>query len=694
MAEKTKESFKESQLSEQELKDFKFVQTRIQELQTFRTQEHYGVYLEKIWADADRDYTPHRLKSRGRKVLVEDETKGWRGTSSLVELGATDWQSDIAQPNPYVKIQTALAILVDQNPSGVFTAASKKYQATTELIKQLYQRSWDVAKSKQQLKLFVFNLAKYGWATGRTYPLRIARKVKQLKEYNSEEPDKSVYEEKEYVEYNDVMRENLDPRNAWIDDMAKPNNSFSVRDWAWRKIYALDVFKEEFKGWKLSDLVQPGGITTETITATSQPGDKKYQETQLVEVYFYENRLKDLFVVMANNIPVVISPLPISDSKGGKKLSLWQTYWNLRHAESPYGIGMYEAMRFDNALLDRIRNMTIDQLTLSIYKMGFYQGTQALTETGDIKIKPGFLKQTLDPKNINWLEIKGPGAEAWKGLEEFRNDLNESSGITPQLSGIVEGKTAFEIAQAKEAALKRLKIPLENITDALDNEAYITISLIQLLYSIPETYKISDPNLIEAYLNEIQSDPELYERTETTDELGQPQSEFTAKVFPEFPINLEEDEKGNLIETEQTRFFRIKPSGLNWEGIVNVKAQSILTPSKQVDKALDLEMYNMLIPLLSNPPEIYSKVAKALVKLYDKDPRDILPDMWLQDQAQLQQQAIQNQPLIVPSGGNGQGQTPFNSGPQAQKLVSSTQPPVSPQGLVGKIASGFGRLFR
>ena len=693
MAEKTQGSFKETQLSEQELKDFKFVKTRIEELQTFRIQEHYGVQLEKIWADADRDYTPHRLKGGKKKKGYIDDELGWRG--GMVDLDKpSDWQSDIAQPNPYVKIQTALAILVDQNPSGVFTAASKKYQATTELIKQLYQRSWDVAKSKQQLKLFVFNLAKYGWATARTYPLKISRKVKQLVEYNSEESSKSVYEDKEFVEYNDIMRENLDTRNTWIDDMAKPNNVFSVRDWVWRKVYALDVFKEEFKGWKSSNLVQPGGITTETITATTQPGDKKYQETNLVEVYFYENRLKDLFIVIANGVPVVISPLPISDSKGGKKLSLWQSYWNLRHAESPYGIGMYEAMRYDNALLDRIRNMTIDQLTLSIYKMGFYQGTQALTETGEIKIKPGVLKQTLDPKNISWLDIKGPGPEAWKGLEEFRNDLNESSGITPQLSGIVEGKTAFEIAQAKEAALKRLKTPLENITDALNNEAYITISLIQLLYSIPETYKITDPVLIDDYLNEIQSDPELYERTETMDDFGQPQSEFTAKVFPEFPINLEEDEKGNLIETEQTRFFRIKPSGLNWEGIVNVKSQSILTPSKQVDKALELEMWNMLIPLMVQDPLIYAKAAKSIIKLYDKDPRDILPDMWLQDQAQLQQQAIQNQPLIVPAGGNGQGQTPFNSGPQAQKLVSSTRTSERPQGLVGRITSGLGRLFR
>ena len=468
--------FNESQLSEQERKDFAFVTSRIVELQESR-ENHYGVNLDTLWAEADRDYVPHRLKSKGKRVVATDEDKGWRG--SMVTLGGNDWQSDVSKPNPYVKIQTALSILVDQNPSGVFTPTVKKYESTTELIKQLYQRSWEYAKSKIQLKLFVFNLAKYGWAVGRTYPLRIVRKVKVLKEYEPENPSENKYEEKEIVEYNDIFRENLDPRNSWIDDMAKPGNIYSLRDWCWRKRYPLDTFKEEFGKYKFADLVKAGGNTEETVKGKEKTRESKDQT--LVEVLFYENRLKDLFMVIANGVPVVIEPLPIADAKGLKKLSCWQTPWTLRHAESPYGIGIYEAMRYDQALQDRIRNMTIDQLTLSIYKMFFFQGTQALTETGDIVISPGVGKQVLDPKNVNWLQVPGPGAEAWQGIEMFKKDLDEASGITDPLTGEVTGKTAFELAQAKEAALKRLKTPLDNILDALNTEGYISGSLIQLL---------------------------------------------------------------------------------------------------------------------------------------------------------------------------------------------------------------------
>lgn len=687
-------TWNQSMLSEQDQKDYEFFRTRIKELQEVRN-DVYGVNLNTLFNDADEDYVPHRLGTVGKKVMAQDEEKGWRGTSSVVNLGADRWQSDIAQGNPYIKIQTALSILVDQNPSGIFSASAKQYQAITVLIQQLYQRSWEIAKSKEQLKLFVFNLAKYGWAVARTYPLRISRKVKKIVAYNQEEPDKTTYEEVEVTEYNDIFRENIDPRNAWIDDLAKPNNSFTIRDWAWRKIYPLDAFKEEFGNWKNAQYVQPGGNTDEQVSTSSKPSTKPYKDKRLVEVYFYENRLKDLFMVVANDVPVVISPLPISDAAGNKKLSLWQTYWNLRHAECPYGIGIYEAIRYDNALLDRIRNMTIDQLTLSIYKMFFYQGTQALTDTGDIKISPGVGRQALDPKNISWLDIPGPGQEAWAGLEMFRKDLDEASGITDPLMGQITGKTAFEIAQAKEAALKRLKTPLENISDALSQEGGITVALMQLLYSIPEVYAVTDPKLIDDYLNEIQSDPELYERDE--------EGNFKAKVYPEFPLNLDKDEKGNLIQTEETQFFRVKPEYLKWEGVVTIKAQSVLTPSKQIDKALALEMYNMLIPLFAQPPELYLKVAKDIVKLYDKDPRDVLPDPWLEfGMQEASGEPAPEEEMIVPIPGGPAdqqqeqlppGQLPNEAPPaEAEKMVQSTQA-TKQSSMAGKIMSRIKNTF-
>lgn len=691
-------TFNEAALSETDRKAWAAFKERKQVLQDYR-KNHYSLDLDKLFADADRDYQPHRLKKKGRKITT-DEDKGWRG--NMVELGSQNWQSDLSQSNPFIKIQTALSIMVDRNPSGVFTPASKKFVATNELMKQLYERSWEYAKSKAQLRLFIFNLAKYGWATARTYPLKLTHKVKVIDQYNEDDPEKTTYTEKEVTEYNDIFRENLDPRNVWMDDQAKPNNPMTVGDWMWRKVYDLDKFKDEFKYWPKAKFVKPGGNTQDTVATniTTKTGNKNTVNTNLVEVFFYESKTKDQFIVEANGVPVCIEPLPISDATGMKKLSLWQTYWNVRHTESPYGIGIYEAIRYDQAFLDRIRNMTVDQLTMSIYKMFFFTGTNALTDTGEIQIKPGVGKQVLNPKDIAWMQVPGPGADAYKGLEMFKKDLDDASGITEPLTGEITGKTAFEIAQAKESALKRLRNPLDNILEALNEEGYITVSLIQLTYSIPETYAITNPELIEAYLKEVQSDPDLYERTEATDrETGEVTSTFTAKVYPEFPLNLDKDETGNLVESTDTEFFRVKPKVLNWEGVINIKSQSLLTPSKQVDKALDLEMFNILSPMLQQmsieraaklqmgqPANIddltMGKTASMVIKLYDKDPKEIFPDEWLKDTPQpLMIQAPpqvgpDGEPLTVPAPGAG-----------APTMVPSVTPPANPTSTAGQMVN-------
>ena len=101
-------------------------------------------------------------------------------------------------------------------------------------------------------------------------------------------------------------------------------------------------------------------------------------------------------------------------------------------------------------------------------------------------------------------------------------------------------------------------------------------------------------------------------------------------------------------------------------------------------------MYNMLIPLLDPArgefgPMTYGKIAKALVKLYDKDPKDILPDTWLQEQG-----AQQQQPLLIPAE-QAQPQAPQT---QAPKAVSNTQPAQQPKGAAQSIIQRLAAPFR
>src|SRR3990167_3005864 len=135
--------------------------------------------------EADREYMPRSLsekkKDTGSVMLIQDEIKGLRGSRIVPITGqeGNEWRSDVSEPTLFVKIQTALSILVDQNPEAVFKALLEKYKPTKNMAKAIWKRSWGLANSKEMLKLFIFDLAKYGWAIGRTYP-RLVQRPKEI----------------------------------------------------------------------------------------------------------------------------------------------------------------------------------------------------------------------------------------------------------------------------------------------------------------------------------------------------------------------------------------------------------------------------------------------------------------------------------------------------------------------------------
>src|SRR5205085_239372 len=84
----------------------------------------------------------------------------------------------------------------------------------------------------------------------------------------------------------------------------------------------------------------------------------------IVTVGFFESRHKDLFVIYIPKGGIVLyqSPMPNDDGY----LSVKQTLWLLRNSKLPYGVSLWEIIRQNKALYDKMKNMTMDQLVLSI----------------------------------------------------------------------------------------------------------------------------------------------------------------------------------------------------------------------------------------------------------------------------------------------------------------------------------------
>lgn len=604
--------------SKEDKATFDFVTERVEFLKEYRR----GTGWEDIWRAADKAYIPHVIDSakNTRKVFVSDDELGWR--SSKVDLATeSSWQEDSVSPNPYIKIQTALGIIVDRNPTAVMTAGKKIFERNTNLISDLYKRSWEIASSKSALlKPAVFNAAKYGIGIGRTYPLTITREVDDLVEYKAN--GKSKYETKSFTYFDDVFRESMSPWNVWFDDAAIVGNPFSCNDVVYFKDYEWSKFERNFKHLKNFQYVVPTErvVDEQGNIADENNGTGTAKNSKLMErVWFYENlELDALFIWTDSGVVLVNEPMP--QRPKNKRLSVWSFPWTLRDDKCIVGIGVYEAMRNDHKIHNKIRNMTVDQLVLSVYREWFYSGADTLEGDGQMKTHPGRGRQVNNPKDITWNDVPGPGQEAWLGLDHFDKRIDDVTGISKSLQGEVTGSTAFEISQARESALRRMKTPLENITDGLVVDGYISIGIFEDLYPVPKIKLIAEDRFIEAF------ELEDYMR-EDGEEL---QEGVDYEAIPrEVPLNLERGESGAITPTEEQNFFKIEGGDTTWEGMISINGQSIVAQSELLDRVTTVELTNIIVPLFAGPAELGMKPAKQILKKYNEDPADWLPEAWL-----------------------------------------------------------------
>ncbi len=367
-------------------------------------------------------------------------------------------------------------------------------------------------------------------------------------------------------------------------------------------------------------------------------------------------------------------------------LSVFDAPWILRNHNSPYGISLWEIIKQKKTLYDKMQNMTMDQLVLSIMKMFFYTGTNNLIGDGKIKIEPGKGVQIVNGK-VDWMDVPGPGKDAFDGMQFLKNGMDDDSGVTPTLQGQVTGQTLGETLAAKEAALKRMKLPVDNIAYAMEQDAYLSLSWMAQVYSTPEVQEFADLKDLAAYNAESGMKPASITPGGGFDPLtGAAVGPFQATSYRE--LNLPLEKKGDkLIESRTERFFQIGTDipvdHLFWRGIFEVLPKSIVAGSEALEKQRKMELFNIMAPLLVQPPEAFAKPIEQLIKVNEEDPQDWLPTVWLQfleqDKAGQQPLFIQ-QPQIDPATGQ-----PMQPGQQQQPGMGQGVPSnqTSMQGAAG-----------
>lgn len=658
-----------------------------------------SIDYEQIMKDADVEYMPRNLKEKqegGKNVmLIQDEIKGKRGSRIVPITGqeGSEWRSSVSEPTLLIKIQTAISILVDQNPEAVFKATEDKFKPISVIAKAIWKRSWNVAQSKEQLKLFIFDLAKYGWAIGRTYPRLVQREGEILTELDINNPDNNKYKKVKITEFNDIYREVLDPYRTWIDDMTNLKDPFSCDDWYFEKDFSKDTFEREFGMYANAKYVKFGTKGTGNETDNVEGNDETKQRTDLITLGFYESKNKDSYVIYDEKDGVIVyySPLPNDE----KKLSNWWAYWIERDPRTPYGIGLYEIIKNNKVLYDRLENMTMDQLVLSIYSMLFYTGTNQAVGDGNNTISPGLMKQKLPGTTIEQVKIDFDPT-SFEGIKFMGERMDDNTGITPTLQGEVEGKTLGEVLHAKDSALKRLNIPLSNIASGfIEKDAYLTLSWANQVYSLPEVMEFASQKELDDFKAESEKEPENVMMGED--------GTITADFPRTLDLSLDQDREGTLIESPEDRFFTVGKDlprkSIKWEGQITVSPQSIIAPSQELDRQRKMELFNMVFPATQMITQMMAMqdfqsavdLAKPVVQILEiqnEEPKDWLGDkvvLMLDDPAmvaQMTQQAQIGQQMAMDQANASQELFVDPNSPEAQPIEPGAEMPQPGPGMM------------
>lgn len=645
----------------------KYVGRRIDEMIDFRKQ----LRIEPRWQEADEEYIPHELDfGTTRKRFETDQDTGLR--SRMVPVGdiTQQWRQASSAPTLLAKIQTAVSILVENQPEADLVALLRKYEKTTDLAYALWKRNWSITNAKEKLKVTIFDLIKYGWAAQRTYPRTVKYKKRVLVEVDPNNPENDKYEEKELLWFNDVDRQNLNVYRTWVDELAKPYDPYSTNEAYYELDFSYDAAEIEFGQYPNFKYVKRDSYMSredeKRKSNRTEANEKNKKRKDVVTIGFFESRHKDLFMIWVpkDKIVIYVSPLPNDDGY----LSVTHTMWLLRKSGLPYGVSLWEIIRQNKALYDKMKNMTMDQLVLSIMKFGFFSGTNTALGDGKVEIIPGQARQltsSTGKPEINWMEIPGPGQDAWKGLEAIASMMDDESGISPTLEGEITGKTLGEILHAKEAALKRLKVPLDNIAWLIEQDAYLTLSWMSQIYSIPTVMEFTNIKEMldferEEQINHVGNifgsnrDPET----------GALQAPFKAQYYPQLALHLENSD-GQLFSSKESQFYQvgkdILPGQLKWKGIFKVIPRSIIDTSQDLIKAMKMEVFNIIIPLLQFPPELVAKSVAQILRVNEEDPDDWLPDMWLE---YLENGTLPALPGALTAQATGQGANAAPGGPQ------------------------------
>ena len=629
----------------------------------------------------DALYTPHNTSLENPDSVAIQTSPQFQRDEPFIE------KSRKSTPLAFEKVTTAVATLIKENPRAVMKAWGGKYKDKNEIVKNVYYENFSINRKKYVLVKYVYHLSKYGLGYWREYIKRTYRK----QHFQEEDAGGNIKNKVKWVyDINDVVGENLPVRNVLLDD-----NCISVKD-VNRPARDLAIIayktKDEFEAEYPEDI-----FPNSAFVRMGQPHmlPEHYDKTEnliinnkslsKIQVVIYENVFENLQETWANGVPIKSVPLP------GNMLSVSGDKW-VEDLDNYDGIGLGNILELYLPLVDDIVNSSLERLRLAVRpNEDWFNGIELTDESDDVPYGSNNVRKfNGSPDSIKYSDPPARSDAEVKEKEEILEEIDRVTFVPRNLGGgEAKAKTAYQESLQKEAALRKLALPLEAIKKTIEDCANLDIALYQELYTQPEEtleLKPGDEDFDEA-MAIYNQDKELGISLEKDDRIavnelgddGNPVSIMRRKFKTfELPLKAEigQDGKptGRIIEGEEKAFWEMTPPHFDWRGYVEIIAESFLPPSK----ALDDEQKKETIEFLLNVPTTDEMGRPTLIDASGK-PYTIDRVKLIKERASMNR-ALDPDSFVVPmlaNAGQGDMNVPESENPLQDKQI------IKPKSLLG-----------
>lgn len=595
------------------------------EMKTFM-QNCFGEDMFALWDDLAASYMPRRDERNVRQTYTL-EADGTAIPDRLF-MGEDDGLYDFHEPLIGIKVHSALSILANRTPDVRWESDNYLYERKVPIINAQRDKDWEDEQTRSQYVMLWFFFVMFGTTFWRRFYFEDTREVQAPVGFNLE-TNEIEYRKAMLTEMSQTVGEAISPRDILIDPNTQPMKPRSMKSVIYSKYYTRPEFRAEFKG-KISRKKMKEALKMSSVPATDNPAKDKTSVDSIdrIRVDFLEDERLDLYYAVVNDeLEIIKSPLPYKH----KRISVMMASWMPRNERNPFGLGPIEMALPDKEAVDEFKSMTFSQAKFSIFKSLFYQGSFKLDgmDASEVTIQPNKAYKASNTRDLKFYDMPGPGADAWRGLEALRNDVDAATGITKPLAGQITKATAFETDLAKDAALSRLSIPIKNIVNLLAQDAERTLELHDQYYTVEEVREILDPADVLSTIEHLEffeqnNIPVPFTITVEDGDTDEPRILVGRKRTGQFGLMPTAD--GSLAPSDGKVTVIYEADTFKWKGKIRIVEDSLLSITPTIERTKKLELYNMVAPMFAQPPELYAKTAKVMCDLFGEDYREILPE--------------------------------------------------------------------